>query len=66
MKQYYLDLRNVDPEKRDEIYEKVRSRSWEVFDVAGVPNLYAFMWDHSKDPIEELSLSSQVVLPYLP
>lgn len=66
MKQYYLDLRNVDPEKRDEIYEKVRSRSWEVFDVAGVPNLYAFMWKPSEDPIEELSLSSQVVLPYLP
>ena len=66
MKQYYLDLRNVDPEKRAEIFSKVNTHAWDVYDVAGVPNLYAFMWDYSSNPVEDLSLDPHVVLQYLP
>ena len=66
MKQYYLDLRNVDSGKRAELFSKVNSLAWDIYDIAGVPNLYAFMWDHYKDPIEVLNLDPQIVLQYLP
>lgn len=54
MKQYYIDLRSCNEQEHDRIMKLVNAFAWDVYLIAGVPKVYAFMWDR-KEPIGEIS-----------
>lgn len=53
MKQYYIDLRSCDEPEHDRIMKLLNTFAWDIYLIAGVPKVYAFMWNQ-KEPISKI------------
>lgn len=48
MQQYYVDLRSCNESEHDRIMKLVNAFAWDVYLVADVPKVYAFMWSRKE------------------
>ncbi len=66
MEQYYIDLRSCEKSEHDRIMKLINTFAWDVYLVAAIPNVYAFMWNRKESVNEIPGIPSDLISKYPP
>lgn len=66
MKQFYVDLRSCEKSEHDRIMKLINSLAWDVYLVAAVPKVYAFMWNRKESVKEIPGIPASLITEYPP